>query len=571
MHSCFAILGRKVALDNFSKILERIKSINVWHFVWGVVAIAEVSTALTSAIQSYIWWGYIPSEIMIIGAVDALFAPLLITPALIFLVSRISKLQQELQSRKEAEREIRFLAYYDVLTNLPNRTLFNEILERAIRHAQHHNFIMALLFIDLDLFKRINDTLGHHVGDELLQSVTSRLLNSIRSSDYVARPDEHEMMDVVSRLGGDEFILLLHNITHISDPGKVALRILKDLSEPFDLAGREVYVTASIGIALYPNDGRDVDNLLKNADAAMYHAKAKGRNNYQHYSQHMTSAAADYLTLETKLRKALDNNELLLHYQPKQSFLDGKIIGLEALLRWKPANSDLVPPANFIPLIEESGLIIPIGEWVLRTACMQNKLWQEAGYGPFVVSVNLSSRQFDQKNLIEVVTQALRDADLAPRYLELEITESTIMRDPDEAITTLYILRNMGIKISIDDFGTGYSSLNYLKRIPLDSLKIDRSFVMHIESSASDQSIIKAIIALAHSLGLNVIAEGVETERQLTFLREWGCDDLQGYLLSRPLPVVQVPEFLAFQATIAQQGILERPGASSAQLHLEQR
>jgi EAL domain-containing protein (putative c-di-GMP-specific phosphodiesterase class I) len=335
------------------------------------------------------------------------------------------------------------------------------------------------------------------------------------------------------------------------------------------VSSSEVYVTASIGISLYPNDGNDAENLLKNADAAMYHAKAKGRNNYQHYSQRMTSEAAEYLALETKMRKAQDNNELLLYYQPKQSLADGRIIGFEALLRWKPADSDLVPPANFIPLIEEMGLIIPIGEWVLRTACMQNKAWQEAGYGPFVVSVNLSSRQFDQKNFIEIVTQALRDANLEPQYLELEITESTIMRDPDEAITILYILKNMGIKISVDDFGTGYSSLNYLRRIPLDSLKIDRSFVMHIESSASDQAIIKAIIALGHSLELNIVAEGVETDQQLTFLREWGCDELQGYLLSRPFPVQQLPEFLAVQAQIAQQGILARDSGSSIQLHLE--
>jgi diguanylate cyclase (GGDEF)-like protein len=549
-----------------SKIIEKIKSINPWHFIWVSVLLSEIFTLAVSSVQSVLLWGRISHEVMVIGAIDALCVPMLISPLVIIFVGQISKLKQELKTRKEAEKEIRFLAYYDVLTNLPNRTLFNEILERAIKYAQQHNFIMALLFIDLDLFKRINDTLGHHVGDELLQSVTSRLLNSIRSSDYIARPDEHEMMDVVSRLGGDEFILLLHNITHVSDPGKVALRILKDLSEPFDLAGREVYVTASIGISLYPNDGRDVDNLLKNADAAMYHAKAKGRNNYQHYSQHMTSSAVEYLTLETKMRKALDNNELMLHYQPKQSFSDGKIIGLEALLRWKPVDSDLVPPSNFIPLMEESGLIIPIGEWVLRSACMQNKAWQEAGYGPFVVSVNLSSRQFDQKNLIEVVTQALRDADLDPRYLELEITESTIMRDPDEAITILYILQSMGIKISIDDFGTGYSSLNYLKRIPLDSLKIDRSFIMHIESSASDQAIIKAIIALAHSLGLNVIAEGVETDRQFVFLRECGCDELQGYLLSRPLPVGQLPEFLSVKANKEQQVILARDSASSGQL-----
>src|SRR6202142_2048696 len=545
-----------VALDQISQIMDKVKSINPWHFLWLSIVSSEILTPVVSSTVSYILWGYVSSEILIIGAIDALFVPLLVVPMIISFVAQISKLKQELESRQASEKEIRYLAFYDVLTNLPNRTLFNEILERAIGHAKHHDFIMALLFIDLDFFKRINDTLGHHVGDELLQAVTSRLLHSIRCSDYTGRTNEHEMTDVVSRLGGDEFIVLLHNITHISDPGKVALRILKDLSEPFVVAKSEVYVTASIGISLYPNDGNDAEDLMKNADAAMYHAKAKGRNNYQHYSQRMTSEAIEYLTLETKMRKAQDNNELLLHYQPKQSLVDGKIIGLEALLRWQPADSDLVPPANFIPLLEEMGLIIPIGEWVLRTACMQNKAWQEAGYGPFVVSVNLSSRQFDQKNFIEIVTQALRDADLEPQYLELEITESTIMRDPDEAITILYILKNMGIKISVDDFGTGYSSLNYLKRIPLDSLKIDRSFVMHIESSASDQAIIKAIIALAHSLELNVVAEGVENERQHAFLREWGCDELQGYLLSKPLPVVQLLEFLAVKAKVAQQGIL---------------
>jgi diguanylate cyclase (GGDEF)-like protein len=541
-----------VLLNLIEQMLEKVKSINKWHYLWIGVIISEIFTAIASAAESYLLWGHLSSEVMTVGVIDAFLVPLVVVSIAIVFVSESSKLKQELESRKEAEKEIRYLAYYDVLTNLPNRTQFNEILQRAIEYAQQQNIIMALLFIDLDFFKRINDTLGHHVGDELLQAVTSRLLHSIRCSDYTGRTNEHEITDVVSRLGGDEFIVLLHNITHISDPGKVALRILKDLSEPFVLAGSDVYITASIGISLFPNDGMDTDDLLKNSDAAMYHAKAKGRNNYQHYSQRMTSEAVEYLTLETKMRKALDNNELLLHYQPKQSLLDGRIVGLEALLRWKPADSDLVMPGNFIPLIEEMGLIIPIGEWVLRTACMQNKAWQKAGYGPLVVSVNLSSRQFDQKNFIEIVTQALRDADLEPKYLELEITESTIMRDPDEAITILYILKNMGIKISVDDFGTGYSSLNYLKRIPLDSLKIDRSFVMHIESSASDQAIIKAIIALAHSLELNVVAEGVENERQHAFLREWGCDELQGYLLSKPLPVVQLLEFLSSKANLAQ-------------------
>ncbi|HTZ18451.1 MAG TPA: EAL domain-containing protein [Dissulfurispiraceae bacterium] len=498
---------------------------------------------MTSIIQSYVLWGYVPSEIITIGAIDAFFAPLLIVPALIYLVSRVSKLQQELQSRKEAEKQIRFLAYYDGLTSLPNRTLFKEILERAIATAHRHTYIMALLFIDLDFFKRINDTLGHDFGDNLLKAVKDRLLSSTRSSDFMARSDQDAELDVVSRLGGDEFILLLHNIASIHDPGRVAFRIIQDMSRPFDLGNREIFISASIGISMYPNDGDNVEDLIRNADVAMYHAKSKGRRNYQYYSKDMTSAAVAYLQLENSMRKALENKEFLLHYQPKQSLSDGKIVGMEALLRWK-SNNELVPTAQFIPVLEETGLIMPVGEWVLLTACMQNKAWQEAGFGSLVISVNLSNRQFDQKDLIEIVTMALQKADLHPSCLELEITESTVMKDPEAAINILNKLKGMGVQISIDDFGTGYSSLTYLRRIPLDFLKIDRSFVENVMTNPSDQAIVKAIVGLSHSLGLGVIAEGVETEEQLAFLRDCNCDNIQGYLLSRPIPADQIPIFL---------------------------
>ena len=535
-----------------SNLTEKIKNISPWHFVWGAVVVSEVSTAVSSLVQSYLKWGYIPADIMIIGAIDALFAPLLIVPGLIYLVSKISKLQQELESRKEVEKEIRYLAYYDNLTNLPNRTLFKELLERAIATANRHNYVMAILFIDLDFFKRINDTLGHDVGDKLLQAVRDRLLNSTRSSDYMSRAEDYEQKDVVSRLGGDEFILLLHNLASLNDPGRVAVRIINDMSKSFNVEGHEVYITASIGISIYPDDGKTVEDMIKNADVAMYHAKAKGRNNYQYYSKDLTSVAVKYLTMEYKLRRALDNDEFLLYYQPKYSVNGGVIIGLEALLRWKPEDSDLVTPSQFISILEEGGLIMPVGDWVLRTACSQNKAWQEAGYEPTIVSVNLSSRQFDQKDLIDIVTSALQAAGLHPKYLELEITESTVMKDPEAAIITLNKLKNMGVRISIDDFGTGYSSLTYLKQIPLDFIKIDRSFIEHVIINPSDQAIVKAIVALAHSLDLRVIAEGVETEEQLMFLRGCGCDHVQGYLLSRPLAVHQTGElFLSAEPGLA--------------------
>ena len=526
------------------QLINKISQINPWHFLWLGVAISEICTLVISFVLSYLLWNRISYEVLIVGFFDALLVSLLVVSIVITSVSKISKLQQEIRSREETEKQIRFLAYYDSLTNLPNRTFFKEQLKQAIAYARRSELILAVLFVDLDDFKRINDTLGHDMGDRLLQAVSNRLLKSLRDSDYIARLEENESPDTAARLGGDEFVLLLQNLAHIHDAGKAASRILEAASRPFELNGHEVFITASIGIALYPADGEESPDLLKSADVAMYQAKAKGRNSYQYYSKSMNAKSLEYLTISSKLHKALEKGEFLLYYQPKKNILENKINSLEALLRWKPADSDLVPPSQFIPLLEETGLIIPVGEWILRTACLQNKAWQEEGYEPIVVSVNVSNRQFNQKNMIAIVTQALRDANLPPEYLELEITESMIMQDPEEAIAILHKFKDMGIQISMDDFGIGYSSLNYLRFVPLNALKIDRSFVMNLATSRSDAAIIEAIIALAHSLNLKVIAEGVETEEQLTFLKSHGCDETQGFLLSRPLPVEEISKFL---------------------------
>ncbi len=533
-----------------NRIVNRLQVTSPWHLLWMSVVLSETFTLATSAVQSRLLWGRwrITRDVLLIGIGDALLVDILIVTVIIIFVSHISSLQQELKIRDETEKHFRLLAHYDSLTSLPNRTLFRKLLKGALAFAERYNGVMAVMFIDLDHFKRINDTLGHVVGDQLLKDVTDRLLKTIRNSDYLAQPDKIEVGDVVSRLGGDEFILLLHNLAHVQDAGKVALRILKDMSAPFKMGGHEIFITASVGIALYPADGTDGDELIKNADIAMYHAKSMGKNNYQYFTKSMNARALEFLTLENRLHKALENREFLLYYQPKWSITKGRMDGLEALLRWKPGDGEMIQPSHFIPLAEEIGLILPIGDWALRTACLQNKAWQKAGYDPVAVSVNLSNRQFDQKNLIEVVTAALNDAGLDPRHLELEITESAIMKDPEESIGTLRELKKLGIRISIDDFGTGYSSLNYLRRLPLDSLKIDRSFVMNIETNPDDAAIVEAIISLARNLKLKVIAEGVETEQQLSFLRGQGCDDYQGYLLSRPLPAEEIPGLLTRKA-----------------------
>ncbi len=444
---------------------------------------------------------------------------------------------------KKAEEQVHFLAYYDSLTRLPNRIFFKELLKRTIEYANRYKKVFAVFFIDLDDFKRINDTLGHNTGDQLLQAVSSRLLRTVRSSDYTARIPDEKMEDV-ARMGGDEFMILIHDLKDVQDAGRIAHRMLKGIGEPYDLSGRELFITVSMGISIYPEDGEDIDNLFKNTDTALHHAKSKGKNNYQYYSKSMNITAFELLTMETNLHRALERNELLLYYQPKMDLTTREIVGMEALIRWRHPDTGLIPPSKFIPLAEASGLIMPIGNFTLHAACLQNRMWQEASLRAMSVAVNLSSRQFEQKNLTKEIFEALDSAGLGPQYLELEITESTIMQNPDGAIRTLNELKASGLQITVDDFGTGYSSLNYLRRLPLNAMKIDISFVRNLPSNANDAVIVRTIIAMAHSLNLKVIAEGVENEQQLAFLREHGCDMMQGFLLSPPVPAEEFRRFL---------------------------
>ncbi len=456
---------------------------------------------------------------------------------------------QDITEHKKAEAKIRFLAYYDVLTGLPNRRLFKEYSIQAIRMAQRNRSKVAILYLDLDNFKRINDTLGHNVGDKLLQKISENMMAVIRTSDVVARIDivartdsENRPVTSISRLGGDEFTILLPGLTEIKHAVLVAKRIIKCLGLPVKVAGHELYVTGSIGIAIYPDDGEDLDTLLKNADTAMYHAKDAGRNNFQFYAKHMNELTLARLNMEAELKKALERNEFIVYYQPQVEVTTSTIVGVEALIRWEHPKMGLVSPTEFIPITEETGLIILIGEWVLRTACAQVAAWHKAGFNPLRIGVNLSSYQFKQGDIVKSLKNVLAATGLDPQYLELELTESIIMQDTEETIATLWKLKEMGLNLSIDDFGTGYSSMNYLKRFPLDTLKIDRSFIKDIMTDPNDSAITKAIIGLAKGLGLTTIAEGVETEEQLTFLRKQGCDQIQGYFISRPLPAEKLEQ-----------------------------
>ena len=438
----------------------------------------------------------------------------------------------DITERKRAENEIQQLAYYDMLTGLPNRTLLLDRLSQAIAQAHRDGRLVAVLFLDLDRFKSINDTLGHLCGDLLLKAVAKRLLETVRESDSVAR------------IGGDEFVIVLTAIAHEDDVSDIAGKILAALSAPVQLGNHEIFTTASIGISLFPMDGDDVHALLKNADVAMYKAKEQDRNNYQFFSIEMNIKVVERLMLETSMRKALDRSELSLRYQPQVDLSTGRLIGVEALIRWQHADLGRITTDTFIPLAEETGLILSIGEWVLSTACAQNRAWQDAGFAPFRVAVNLSARQFKQKNLVETIERILAESRLDPQYLELELTESTIMGNAEEAVHTLRRLKEMGISLAIDDFGTGYSSLSYLKYFSIDRLKVDRSFVRDISVNADDAAITTAVIAMGHSLNLKVIAEGVELEDQLDFLRSRGCDEVQGFLLSRPLRAEALTELL---------------------------
>jgi len=441
--------------------------------------------------------------------------------------------------QKQAEDRLRYLAHHDGLTDLPNRILFADRLGQALSRVRWHKRVVAVLFLDLDHFKRINDTLGHNMGDLLLKAVAERLSSCVRSGDTVAR------------MGGDEFTIILADVAQAEDVPKVAQKIIDAVAKPFVLAGRELFVSTSMGISLFPNDGQDVQTLLKNADAAMYRAKEQGRNHYQHYSPAMNVRTLERLALESSLRHALERKELLLHYQPRVDLDTGQITCVEALLRWQYPDLGIVPPNQFIPLAEETGLIIPIGEWVLRTACQQNKLWQTMGLFPIRVAVNLSPRQFEEKNFIETIATVLKDTGLDPNYLELELTENLLMKNAETSIATLRQLNAMEVQISVDDFGTGYSSLSYLRRFPIHALKIDQSFVRDITTDPDDSVIVTAMIILAHSLKLKVIAEGVETKEQLDFLRSLKCHEMQGYLFSRPLPEDELARLLAIGKSLS--------------------
>jgi diguanylate cyclase (GGDEF)-like protein/PAS domain S-box-containing protein len=438
----------------------------------------------------------------------------------------------DITKRKEAEEQIKNLAYHDALTGLPNRLLFNDRLSVAVAQAHRQGYRLAIFFLDVDRFKVINDSLGHSLGDRLLQGVARRLQASVREGDTVAR------------LGGDEFILLLPALNRAEDVAKVAEKILDSLKLPFRLEGRELYVTASMGISLYPDDGADAEALIKNADTAMYRAKEQGRDNYQMYTPAMNASAVERLGLENSLRKALARDELELFYQPLLDLGTGRVHGVEALLRWRHPERGLLSPAEFMPLAEVTGLILPIGPWVLRTACARARAWQDLGHPHLSMAVNLSARQFQQPDLVAQVKRALEETGLPPRCLDLEITETNAMQNAEGTIHTLRELKALGVRISIDDFGIGYSSLNYLKRLPIDTLKIDQSFVRDITTDPDDAAIATAVIALAHTLKLRVVAEGVETQEQLAFLAARHCDRMQGYLFSRPLQSQECGEFL---------------------------
>ncbi|WP_374481646.1 putative bifunctional diguanylate cyclase/phosphodiesterase [Zoogloea sp.] len=438
----------------------------------------------------------------------------------------------DITQRRAAESRIRHLAHYDNLTSLPNRTLLNEHLSEAIGQAAKLQRGVAVLFTDLDRFKFVNDTLGHQAGDQLLLLVAQRLRACVRDGDLVART------------GGDEFVVVLGDLEEGSMPEDVAERILTSLARPFDLSGQQCTVTPSIGIALYPGDGLDGHALIKNADAAMYLAKERGRNNYQFFDHGLSARYSERLELENRLRQALEANQLELFYQPQVDTLSGELIGLEALIRWRLPDDTMVPPDVFIPIAEECGLIVPIGAWVLHEACRQNHAWLQEGICRVPVGVNLSARQFDDADLLDTIKSALADARLPPAYLDLELTESLVMRNPEHTRSLLAECKKLGLQLSVDDFGTGYSSLANLKRFPIDRLKIDRSFIKDIVSEPDDAAIAQTIVAMAHTLRLEVIAEGVETEAQLALLRRWRCDAYQGYLCSRPLSATDMTTML---------------------------
>jgi diguanylate cyclase (GGDEF)-like protein/PAS domain S-box-containing protein len=439
---------------------------------------------------------------------------------------------RDISDRKRAEHELERLAHYDKLTGLPNRAMLQDRLAQALLRAQRSETLVAVLFLDLDRFKEVNDSLGHAVGDALLHEVAKRIGSCLRSTDTVAR------------LGGDEFTVLLEGVRRVEEIERVAGKILATVARPLRIGAHELAVSTSIGATVYPLDDQDQDTLLKNADMAMYQAKQEGRNNVQFFSPEMGTHSERRMDLTTGLRHAVERGELSAHYQPLVEVKSGRLVGLEALLRWDNPDFGRVSPAQFIPIAEDTGLIVPIGEWMLRAVCRQMRAWRRAGCAPGYVAVNLSPRQFRQQDVVQLVYRVLREYSMPPDSLELEITESTVMQRTEEAIMKMRRLRHLGVRMAIDDFGTGYSSLAYLQRFPVHTLKIDQSFVRDIRSDKDQAAIVTTVIGLARSLKLTALAEGVETREQLEFLRGEGCELYQGYLYSRPLPAAEIEPLL---------------------------
>jgi diguanylate cyclase (GGDEF)-like protein len=449
------------------------------------------------------------------------------------------------ENLSDYHEKVRYVAYHDSLTGLPNRMMFRDYLNRATAEARRNMDELAILFLDLDNFKRINDTLGHQAGDKLLAAFADRLSGCLRESDIVSHASLHDATNVVARLAGDEFIILLPRVNGPSDAEKVARRILESLAEKFVIEQQEMLVTSSIGIALFPGDGDNASDLMKNADIAMYSAKKLGRNNYQYYSRKLNEAAVHKLEIESRLRRAVEKGELELYYQPQVDLATGNICGAESLLRWRDPELGAISPEVFVPIAEEYGLIVPISEWVIVQACRQASKWQATCPNPITMSINVSAVHFNGRELESLVSRTLKHTGLDPASIELELTETGILHDPDLAIKTMAAFRDMGVRLSLDDFGTGYSSLSYVMNLPIDKLKIDRSFILNMEEDKRGAAIVSAIIAMAHSLGLSVIAEGVEKESHLQLLRTMHCDIVQGYYISRPLPADRFARFMS--------------------------
>jgi diguanylate cyclase (GGDEF)-like protein len=457
---------------------------------------------------------------------------------------------QDITEFKAQENRIRHLAYYDAVTQLPNRIFFLKFLEKTLELAHRLKRNFAILFLDLDGFKGINDTYGHQAGDLLLLEISKRLTEGLRCSDLASRYFDHFDREVdVARLGGDEFVILLNDLARPEDAAIVAERIQSWITEPVKLGDRLAYIGVSMGIAVYPHDGKDSETLLKNSDIAMYHAKKTGKGHYQFFHETMAIRAKKRLKMETYMHDAVAKNELRLHYQPVMDIASGRLIGAEALLRWENPHLGFLPPNDFISLAEDNGLINQFGEWVIREACRQFKSWQQQGFGDLTIAVNLSSLQFNQSSFLPMVAEIIKEFEMDPAFLTFELTESMIMADDKNMLEKLNNLKSLGIKLALDDFGTGYSSLRYLNRFPLDSLKIDRSFVKELPDSADASAIVSAILALAKALNLNTIAEGVETLQQKAFLQNTTCNAVQGYYYSKPMPVAEFQHYWEKQNT----------------------